>query len=356
MSAFEDHKEEIEHYEQMLGDHCGRLAVTLDRVTNAMVLVGQHGVYCHSLRNRRQADHGHSNHYRRTAQSQGTDSERNGKSARGAGEPFTYELASRRKRINTEVTEAQSGTENSAESFTSLPEMDSTRAPRQSLSRDRAPETRSYRRAAPVAFPFKEWMIVSNEPPHRSVRPMLPANNVSPANSLPGSRSIDFAARPAARSSRDIARHIETNAALCMPRRMQHVRLKTPPPDGIAITQQFVDFDLIGSRNPQPGRLHIERTVKFEIVWMDAHRRAGRFTQPAQSPDMIDVRMCDENCGHPQLVAMDDAQNLLGVGTRIDDYGFERFRIANDVAIALQHSDGKNLVDDAWPFLASDSI
>jgi hypothetical protein len=50
MSAFDDHKEEIEHYEQMLGVHRGRLAVTLDRVTNAMVLVGQHGVYCHSQR------------------------------------------------------------------------------------------------------------------------------------------------------------------------------------------------------------------------------------------------------------------------------------------------------------------
>jgi hypothetical protein len=50
MSAFDDHKEEIEHYEQMLGAHRGRLAVTLDRVTNAMVLVGQHGVYCHSQR------------------------------------------------------------------------------------------------------------------------------------------------------------------------------------------------------------------------------------------------------------------------------------------------------------------
>jgi len=50
MSAFDDHKDEIEHYEQMLGAHRGRLAVTLDRVTNAMVLVGQHGVYCHSLR------------------------------------------------------------------------------------------------------------------------------------------------------------------------------------------------------------------------------------------------------------------------------------------------------------------
>jgi len=51
MSAFEEHKDELEHYEQMLGHHRGRLAVSLDRVTSAMVLVGQHGVYCHSYRN-----------------------------------------------------------------------------------------------------------------------------------------------------------------------------------------------------------------------------------------------------------------------------------------------------------------
>ena len=50
MSAFEKHKDELEHYEQMLGRHRGRLAVSLDRVTNAMVFVGQHGVYCHSNR------------------------------------------------------------------------------------------------------------------------------------------------------------------------------------------------------------------------------------------------------------------------------------------------------------------
>ncbi|HXQ98181.1 MAG TPA: hypothetical protein VN774_07040 [Candidatus Limnocylindrales bacterium] len=50
MSALDDHKDELEHYEQMLGRHRGRLAVSLDRVTNAMVLVGQHGVYCHSHR------------------------------------------------------------------------------------------------------------------------------------------------------------------------------------------------------------------------------------------------------------------------------------------------------------------
>jgi len=50
MSAFEEHREELEHYEQMMGTYRGRLAVTLDRLTNAMVLVGQHGIYCHSHR------------------------------------------------------------------------------------------------------------------------------------------------------------------------------------------------------------------------------------------------------------------------------------------------------------------
>lgn len=51
MSVFDDHREELEHYETMFGLHRGRLAVTLDLVTNAMVLVGQHGVYCHNARN-----------------------------------------------------------------------------------------------------------------------------------------------------------------------------------------------------------------------------------------------------------------------------------------------------------------
>lgn len=50
-SAFDEHKDELDHYEQMFGRERGRLAVSLDRITNALVLVGQHGVYCTSQRN-----------------------------------------------------------------------------------------------------------------------------------------------------------------------------------------------------------------------------------------------------------------------------------------------------------------
>jgi len=51
MTAFKEHREELERYEQMFGKERGRLAVSLDRITNALVLVGQHGVYCTSQRN-----------------------------------------------------------------------------------------------------------------------------------------------------------------------------------------------------------------------------------------------------------------------------------------------------------------
>ena len=50
MAAFDEHKDELEHYEMMMGTSRGRLAVTLDLLTNALVLVGQHGVYCHTNR------------------------------------------------------------------------------------------------------------------------------------------------------------------------------------------------------------------------------------------------------------------------------------------------------------------
>ena len=51
MSVFYDRQQELEKYEFMMGEARGRLAVTLDVLTDALILVGQHGVYCTSARN-----------------------------------------------------------------------------------------------------------------------------------------------------------------------------------------------------------------------------------------------------------------------------------------------------------------
>jgi len=50
-SVFETQKELLEEYEQQYGKERGRLATATDLITDALVLIGQHGVYCTSARN-----------------------------------------------------------------------------------------------------------------------------------------------------------------------------------------------------------------------------------------------------------------------------------------------------------------
>lgn len=50
-SVFDDRCETLEKHEFMMGVSRGRLAVSLDMLTDALILVGQHGVYCTSARN-----------------------------------------------------------------------------------------------------------------------------------------------------------------------------------------------------------------------------------------------------------------------------------------------------------------
>jgi hypothetical protein len=50
MSALDKHHDALEHHETMMGPVRGRLAVALDLLTDALALVGQHGVYCRSER------------------------------------------------------------------------------------------------------------------------------------------------------------------------------------------------------------------------------------------------------------------------------------------------------------------
>ena len=48
MSVFDRHRDTLERHETMMGASRGRLAVALDLLTDALALVGQHGVYCRS--------------------------------------------------------------------------------------------------------------------------------------------------------------------------------------------------------------------------------------------------------------------------------------------------------------------
>lgn len=49
-SAFTTKRRELELHELQMGSSRGRLAVALDSLTDALNMVGQHGVYCRSNR------------------------------------------------------------------------------------------------------------------------------------------------------------------------------------------------------------------------------------------------------------------------------------------------------------------
>jgi hypothetical protein len=51
MSVFDERRAELEQHEFMMGRERGRLAVALDLLTDSLIMVGQHGVYCNSTRN-----------------------------------------------------------------------------------------------------------------------------------------------------------------------------------------------------------------------------------------------------------------------------------------------------------------
>jgi len=51
MNVFDAKRDELQHHEFKLGRERGRLAVALDMLTDSLILVGQHGVYCTSTRN-----------------------------------------------------------------------------------------------------------------------------------------------------------------------------------------------------------------------------------------------------------------------------------------------------------------
>jgi hypothetical protein len=50
VGALDKHRRALEVHETMMGAGRGRLAVALDLLTDALAMIGQHGVYCQSSR------------------------------------------------------------------------------------------------------------------------------------------------------------------------------------------------------------------------------------------------------------------------------------------------------------------
>jgi hypothetical protein len=79
--------------------------------------------------------------------------------------------------------------------------------------------------------------------------------------------------------------------------------------------------------------------IERQVVAVHHDRRSGVLVELGEAADVIDVRVGADDGFYGQLVAADEAEDAFYFVAGVDDDGFARFRIADDGAIALQHSD-----------------
>jgi hypothetical protein len=65
-----------------------------------------------------------------------------------------------------------------------------------------------------------------------------------------------------------------------------------------------------------------------------------------QPADVINVRVGADNGFDGEAMLDDEGEDAIDFVTRVDDNGFARGGIADDVAIALQNAHGQNFVDE----------
>ena len=107
----------------------------------------------------------------------------------------------------------------------------------------------------------------------------------------------------------------------------------------------MIDFTLFRHLPAQPGGLHIEHAVEPQIIRMHVNRRVRGLLDAVQANDVIDMRVGDHDRADFQVMAVEDFEYSFRVIARIDHDSVARVRVADDVAIALQHAHGQNFVN-----------
>ena len=137
---------------------------------------------------------------------------------------------------------------------------------------------------------------------------------------------------------------------------MEHLNFVAAPADDIAFAHQLIDLRLFGNVPAEPRGLLIEGAIESKVLGVDVNRGAGCVMDAAQADDVINVSMRDDNGRDFEAMVLDDLEDPLRFIARIDDDGFVSYGIADDVAIALQHADGKNFVNEFLQFAHGRSL
>src|SRR5713226_10234117 len=119
--------------------------------------------------------------------------------------------------------------------------------------------------------------------------------------------------------------------------RVNHLRLETSPPKNVAFLHQLIHFSELRRVHAKERGLIVHRLIKWQIVAVHQHGRAGVLMQFAQSTDVIDVRVRADDDFYNELMTAEQVQDAIDFIARVHHQRFARGRITDDLTIALQH-------------------
>jgi len=140
---------------------------------------------------------------------------------------------------------------------------------------------------------------------------------------------------------------IEADAAWSVPRRVNYFCFEKAPAERVAFFEQMIDLGDFRWRDAEERGLHIHALVEREIFAVHEDGRSGEMVELGQAADVVDVRVSADDSFYGEAMAAKKFEDASDFITRIDDDGFTRNRIADDSAIALQHTDRDGDLDDA---------
>jgi hypothetical protein len=147
-----------------------------------------------------------------------------------------------------------------------------------------------------------------------------------------------------------LGRDVETDAAFSVAGGMDDGAGEAGDGDELAILEGVVGGRDGGGGDAEPTGLNVHHFDQREIVLVVEDGGTGELLEPMGSGDVVDVGVGDDDFFDGESVGGEGGHDARNVVAGINYDGFVGVLVSEDGAVALQRTDGEDLVDHrVWP-------
>ena len=138
---------------------------------------------------------------------------------------------------------------------------------------------------------------------------------------------------------------VETDAAFGVAGGMEDGAREAGDGDEFAVLEGVVGGGDGGGGDAKPAGLNVHHFDQREIVLVVEDGSAGELLEAMGAGDVVDVGVGDDDFFDGEAVGGEDGDDARNVVAWVNDNGFVGGLVSKDGAVALQRTDGEDLVD-----------